>query len=188
MNETDNHLDGSAKQLLTEFFEQRTRLINQLESGMISKRYYLEQCHDYFENRGISPFKPQASTFEEGLMNYQYHNTYAKYYKMMIDESYTAAYAELKAFEKKMDDHYLQKDRATQEMLEIVDYINVEAYYLEMRSERLSGKLFEVVFTDRPMAILHSMDVRIQRKLKMQGCFLENPKRSLIDDYVNTKY
>jgi len=188
MNETDNRLSGSAKLLLTEFFNQRTNLINQLESGAISKRYYLEQCHYYFEKRGIRPFKPRASTFEEGLMNYQYHNTYAKFYKMMIDESYTAAYAELKTFEKKMDDHYLQKDRATQEMLELVDYINVEAYYLEMRSERLSGKLFEIVFTDRPMAILHSMDVRIQRKLKMQGCFLESPKRSLIDDYVNTKY
>jgi len=188
MNETGDHQMKSTKKLLLEFFEQRTMLINQLESGEISKRYYLEKCHDYFEKREIRPFKPQAGTFEEGLMNYQYHNTYAKYYKMMIDESFTAAYAELKVYEKKMDEHYLQKDRATQEMLELVGYVHVEAYYLEMRSERLSGKLFEIVFTDRPMAILHSMDVRIQRKLKIQGCFLEDSKRSLIDDYVNTKY
>ena len=99
-----------------------------------------------------------------------------------------ASYTEIRAFEKKMDEHYLLKDQATMALLEIVSYKNLEAYYLEMRSERLSGKLFEIVFTDRPLAILHSMDVRIQRKLEKQGCFSEGKKKSLIDDYVNTKY
>lgn len=188
MKESNNQLTESAKKLLLEFFDQRTMLINQLESGEITKRYYLEQCHDYFEKREIKPFRPHSETFEEGLLNYQYHNTYAKFFKMLMDESYTSSYSELKALEKKMDENYLQKDRATLELLEIVGYINVEAYYLEMRSERLSGKLFEIVFTDRPLAILHSMDVRIQRKLKLQGCFFEDSRKSLIDDYVNTKY
>ena len=45
-----NQQSDSVKMLLHEFFEQRTRLIHLLESGEISKRYYLEQCHDYLRN------------------------------------------------------------------------------------------------------------------------------------------
>ena len=183
-----NQQSDSVKMLLHEFFEQRTRLIHLLESGEISKRYYLEQCHDYFEKRCIQPFKPHALTFEEGLLNYQFHNTYAKFFKMMMDESFTASYPELKHYEKQMDQHYLQKDCATLEMLELGNYAHVPPYSLEVISGRLSGKLFEIVFVDRPLAILHSMDVRIQRKLMLNGCFLEKTRKSLIDEYVNTKY
>lgn len=186
-SEKEEHISTVAA-FLENFFKHRTLLIQRLESGEITKRFYLEQCHDYFKDRGIKPFKAPIKTFEEGMMNYQYHNTYAKYYKMLIDESFMASYSEIRAFEKKMDEHYLLKDQATLALLEIVSYKNLEAYYLEMRSERLSGKLFEIVFTDRPLAILHSMDVRIQRKLERQGCFTEGKKKSLIDDYVNTKY
>ncbi|SCZ81217.1 DUF6648 family protein [Acidaminobacter hydrogenoformans] len=188
MRSTNEHNNSTVADFLESFFTHRTLLIRRLASGEITKRFYLEQCHDYFEVRALKPFRLPIKTFEEGMMNYQYHNTYAKYYKMLMDESYTATYAEIKAYEKKMDEHYLLKDQATLALLEIVSYKNVEAYYLEMRSERLTGKLFEIVFTDRPLAILHSMDVRIQRKLTLQGCFAEDAKKSLIDDYVNTKY
>lgn len=179
---------GTLESWLQQFFEQRTSLIQQLEAGRITKRQYLEQCHDYFQLQGIRPFAPQAATFEEGLLNYQYHNTYAKYFQMLLDESYTAGPGTLKTYERKVDEHYRQKDMATLNMLEFVDFNHVDAYYLEMRSERLSGKLFEIVFTDKPLAVLHSMDVRILRKLRDRGCFKEAPQKSIIDHYVNTKY
>ena len=179
---------SQAEAWLRGFFEHRTRLILELESGQLTKRSYIERCHDYFEESGSKPYKPEAKHFDEGLFNYQYFNTYAKYYQMLLDDSFLADRDLMRRYERKVDEYYRLKDQATLEMLELTNYCAVEAYYLDMRSGRLSGRLFEIVFTDRPLAILHSMDARIQRRLQMKGCFEQVPKKSLIDTYVNTKY
>jgi hypothetical protein len=112
----------------------------------------------------------------------------AKYYQMLADESFTASAKTLRDYDRKVDDHYRQKDQATLFMLETVKYENVEAYYLTLRSSRLTGRLFEIVFKDHAFTILHSMDVRILKKLTNHGCFVGEERTSAIDHYVNTKY
>lgn len=173
---------------LQAFYEHRKLLIEKLERGELTKRSYLELCHDYFTVNEIHPFVPVPHTFYEGLLNYQYHNTMAKYYQMLADESYTASSKTLRGLDRKIDEHYRQKDKATLFMLEVVNYENVEAYYLTLRSSRLTGKLIEIVFKDRAYTILHSMDVRILRKLSDHNCFQSEERTSAIDHYVNTKY
>ena len=82
---------------------------------------------------------------------------------------------------------YNKKDKATLKVLKMIDYKNVNAYFIKIRSHYLKGKLFEIVLNDYDM-ILHSTSLLILENLRNECVFYEESRQSLIDNYVNTRY
>ena len=83
--------------------------------------------------------------------------------------------------------YYSKKDRATLTALRMLDYKDVEAYFVKVKSKFLKGKLFEIVIEEEDV-ILHSTSSLILKCLREEGVFHEESRKSLIDDYVNHRY
>jgi hypothetical protein len=114
-----------------------------------------------------------VDTLEKGLFNYQYFNALAK-------ESKTEHNGQADYF-------YSRKDRATMQVLNILDYQGVTAYFIHVRSAGLKGRLFEIIIEQYQM-ILHSTDPLILESLRREGKFIEETRQSVIDGYINQKY
>lgn len=158
---------------LQKYFAYRQSLIEQYIKGDMSKNEYLQENLNAVLSLDIKPFK-NVDTVDKALFNYQYYNAMAK------DEK-------AQGFNEKADYFYYKKDKATYKVLELIDYVGVEAYFIRVNSKYLKGKLFEIVLLDYNM-ILHSLNEGIINKLRNENIFDENIHKSLIDGYINQKY
>ena len=123
----------------------------------------------------IKPFR-KIDSVEKGLFNYQYYNALAK-------DAMTVA----GRHDSEAGFYYREKDKATLSILRLLDYQNVSAYYIKVRSSYLKGKIYEIVLKDYN-TIMHSKNNFILESLKQAGVFLEGMRISIIDGYINQKY
>ncbi|QEK12761.1 hypothetical protein FQB35_10705 [Crassaminicella thermophila] len=84
--------------------------------------------------------------------------------------------------------YYRQKDKTTLKLLEYLDFYNVEAYFVKVKSKLLKDKLFEIVLLDYDNVILHSISHWLLERLKEEGVFIEGKRKSIIDKYINERY
>ena len=157
---------------IQKYFKYRQGLIDQYVKGDMTKREYLSRNLDAVLALRDKPFSI-VDSLEKGLFNYQYFNALAKECKN-TDPA-------------KADYYYSKKDRATLSVLRILDFQGAEAYYIRVRSPQLKGRLFEIVIREYQM-ILHSANPEILRKLREEGVFVEETRKSVIDGYINQKY
>lgn len=171
------------------FFDNRSSLIIQYANGDISKREFLEYNFDIVHNMNLKPFSKIAS-YEEGMYNYQYYNVLAKYYNMVAkDGRGTIDHDKHFAYYKNMaNEHYEEKDKATLELLNYLNFSNVEAYFIQVESKFLQDKLYEIVLLDYKEAIFHSKNLSLLETLKEKGVFIDEMRESLIDEYINERY
>ena len=173
-----------------EIFENwRKESIDLLDNAKIDKDEFLDLNYNFFKKLELKPFS-QITKPKEAIYNYQYYNVMAK--KCNFD---AIVYQNLKKkrriYNKLINDrenYYYLKDIATQRLLEMIDYKNLECYYISLRSKRLKGLIFEIHIQDREKLILHSKNKKILDKLKQKGVFSEMARESLIDSYVNKSY
>ena len=152
----------------------------------MTKREYLQANYEaVVYNPEISPFK-NVDTVEKGLYNYQYYNALAKEMKSLSTQK-NIEWEMKKDYLERSNHYYAKKDQATKKVLDLLDYQNVTAYMIKVKSKYLKGRLFEIVL-DQNQMILHSTNTVILNKLKEEGVFLEGSKRSLIDQYINQRY
>jgi len=172
---------------LKEFFDHRDRLITALEGGEIDKAAFVRGNYEFFLSGDHGPYE-KALTLEEGLYNYQYYNTVAKYLRIQARElKYKDPFVAVD-HRKEADRLYKMKEQVTLEILKVYVRGPVEAYYIPMQSKSLGGRLFEIHFKDLDKVILHSMDPRVLKVLKKKGVFDENVRKSLIESYINSLY
>jgi hypothetical protein len=157
---------------MEQYFRDRQGLIDQYVKGDLSKSEYLKSNLEMVLALRDKPFQ-NADTLDKCLFNYQYFNALAKEAKP--SDPYLA------------DSYYRKKDKATLGALRILDYRNVTAYFIKVRSLGLKGKLFEIIIRERQM-ILHSANSEILACLRREGAFKEDMRESLIDGYINEKY
>lgn len=170
---------------IQKYFKYRQGLIEQYKKGDMTKREYLEMNYDAVVNNEIKPFK-NIDTVEKGLYNYQYYNALAKQMKSLSTQN--GIDFEMKKYYYEQSNYfYNKKDKATLKVLKMIDYKNVNAYFIKIRSHYLKGKLFEIVLNDYDM-ILHSTSLLILENLRNECVFYEESRQSLIDNYVNTRY
>ncbi|MDO5716707.1 MAG: hypothetical protein Q4Q17_02795 [Tissierellia bacterium] len=164
-------------------------MIAQLESGDLSKSQFLRENFNYLDRIGAKPFT-RIDSMEKGMFNYQYHNIMAKYYLALAEDTFKRKkHAKVAhSLKQKAGDQYHKKNVSISRMLALVEYQNVDAYFIKAKSKRLNGKLYEIVFYDYKEAIFHSTCTWLLEQLKDQGCFIDGKVKSLIDDYINTKY
>lgn len=166
---------------LQKYFNYRQCLIDQYIKGDMTKREYLEKNLDAVLALNINPFK-NVDTVDKALFNYQYYNAMAKDCKIN-------AYGKNEYdFDSQKNYYYSQKDRSTMQLLRLLDFQGVTAYYISVRSKELKNKLFEIVLKDKDNVILHSTNEVIKNRLVDEGVFEKGTKVSLIDSYINHRY
>lgn len=173
---------------LWEFFRHRAETIEALSKGEITKKAYIaENCR--FLQQLHDPFSPMT-TVAEAMYNYQYFNMMAKGYLMDADDcDKEERFARHKqSFLDSAHQCYKDKDRATMRLLEIHGPRSVKAYYVETESEKLRGKLFEIVIEDLEDAIYHSKNYKIKDWLQREGVFASGLHPSILEAYINEKY
>ncbi|MFZ5967894.1 MAG: DUF6648 family protein [Bacillota bacterium] len=172
------------------FFKNRESLIIQFKNGDITKKEFIEEHYAFIQRLNLKPFKYRIDSFEKGIYNYQYYNMLAKYsYMKSKDEKLQRKHPMLaKRFAEDADYYYNQKDKSTMKLLEFLDFQNVEAYFVKVKSPLLKDKLFEIVLMDYENVIFHSKSTWLLERLREENVFIEGKKRSLIDTYINTKY
>lgn len=175
--------------MFEKFFNHRDYLIVQYKEGNITKSEYVQYNVDYINKNKIKPFDI-IDIYEKGMYNYQYYNMMAKYYfmqgKMLMNNEDDEKYS--KSFIEEGHYYYRLKDKSTLNLLKLLKFKNVEAYYIKLNSKNLMGKLYEICLKDYDKAILHSQNFRLLDTLKRNKVFIEGYRKSVIDDYVNVKY
>lgn len=162
----------------------------QFANGDITKKEFIEEHYNYIVKMKLEPFKNGIDSFEKGIYNYQYYNMLAKYcYMKSKDRKLRSKHPYVaRKYEQKADHNYQQKDWSTLKLLEYLEFENVEAYFIKVRSKTLKNKLFEIVFKDYESIILHSQSEMLLSRLREEGIFSEMSKVSVIDHYINQKY
>lgn len=175
--------------LYDKFFTHREALIAQFSMGDMSKREFIKANYEFVMGLDLKPFK-NIDCLQKAFYNYHYFNILAKYRYMEARDIKHKGEHE-KYYQKAIEDvnyFYRQKDQATLRILELVDFQNVEAYYIRVRSEFLKGDLIEVILHDFDDLILHTRNERIKERLVQAGTFTEGDRKSVIDKYINQKY
>ena len=175
--------------IFEKFSDQREALIEQFKKGDISKKEFIEQNYSYIKRMDLKPFN-NVDSFDKAIFNYQYYNMMAKYcYLQSKEMRRNTKHVDLtKDLMGKVNYNYRKKDDSTLKAIELLNYSNVEAYYIKVSSENLKEQLFEVVFKDYPQIILHSRNQWLVNRLRDEMVFKEGVRRSLIDNYINEKY
>ena len=169
---------------IQKYLRYRQALIDQYIRGDMTKREYLNKNLDAVLGLNIKPFR-FIDTVEKGLFNYQYYNAMAKDAKSLSMEINDKD-AEFR-LRGESNSYYHDKDRATMAILKLIDYENISAYFIKVRSKYLKGKIFEIVLYDYN-AIMHSKNLLLLENIKKAGAFKEGMHTSLIDGYINQRY
>ncbi len=169
------------------FMAERDILIDQLEEKEITKTTFIEDNYDQFVD-GVKPPTTLINSVEEGIIAYHYYNTKAKKMMMEGNDCYFRDAYQAKQLHDLAHDQYLKKDTVTMALVELLNYKDMEAYFVILQSEELNEELFEIVLTNYRRIIFHSKDKRLLNRLRKNGVFSEEFQASKIDDYVNTKY
>ncbi len=186
------------------FLRHRQSLLIQYKMGDLTKNEFIEENFKAIESLGIKPFK-RIDNVKKAIYNYQYYNVLAKfYYRQALD--FPSGSKQRNNYLAQSYDCYYEKDKVTMSLLRLLDYKNVDAYFVRVRSKRLQNKLFEIVIydTDALMEIntlsipyggpeadnvvLHSKNTTILKRLQEEGVFHDEKKRSVTDSYINQKY
>lgn len=170
---------------IQKYFRYRQSLIDQYAKGDMTKAEYLQRNYEAVVYGDIKPFK-NIDTVEKGLYNYQYFNALAKQMKS-LSTSRNLDYDLKMDYLQRCDYYYSKKDKATLKVLKMLDYRDVEAYFVKVNSKLLRGKLFEIVLKE-PEVVLHSTNEIILKNLREEGVFQEESKKSIIDEYINHRY
>lgn len=167
----------------------KNSLIQQFKKGDLTKREFLIANFEFIQNMNKEPFT-RIDCFEKGFYNYQYYNTLAKYYTMEARElrnniKYADTYRE---YINLSNYYYSRKDKTVLQVLKVLDYKNVDAYYVKVKSSHLKNKLIEIVFKDYDNVIFHTKNPWLIEKLTDEGILSDGVKKSLIDAYINQTY
>lgn len=175
------------EKLLKNFIKLRTELIEKLEAKSIDKQEFIIKNYEYFIRIAAKPFI-KVDNIEKGIFNYQYYNSIAKFY--VLEKKLTSKFNRKKilSLEHKINDMYDKKNQSILSCINIINYKNIDAYYIESSSNKLKNLLYEIVLLDYKYAIFHSTSSFIIQKLNENGIIVKSLQRSLIEDYINTKY
>ncbi|NLI39430.1 MAG: hypothetical protein GX384_08830 [Clostridiaceae bacterium] len=183
------------------FLRHRQSLLLQYKMGDLTKNEFIEENFHYIERLGIQPFT-RVDNIKKAIYNYHYHNVNAKYWQRIARDTRNTS-KERQAYYTQSYNHYREKDRSTLQLLRLIDYSGVEAYYVNVRSSLLKGKLIEIVIHnpdvlmeintpgntfEQELLILHTKSQGIAEALRNNGVLREDKRKSLTDSYINQKY
>ena len=193
-----------AQNKFEKFLQHRQSLLYQYKMGDLTKNEFIDENFYTIESLGIEPFK-RIDNVKKAIYNYQYYNVLAKYYYRK-DKDFPMGSKQRSSYLAQSDSFYYEKDLVTMTLLKLLDFKNVDAYFVNVKSKKLQNKLFEIVISDPDVLyeintlsapyggmeadnlILHSKNGRILAMLREAGVFRDKKMTSLTDSYINQKY
>ncbi|MDU5912916.1 MAG: DUF6648 family protein [Anaerococcus vaginalis] len=172
---------------LETFNKWRKESIDLLTEKKIGKNEFLEINYEYLVKLDLKPFS-NISTILQAVYNYQYYNIMAKRSNQMALNLISKKKKRYQQEINNRENYYYLKDIATEKLLDLIEYKDIEAYYIKLKSKRLTGEIFEIYLKDYDKLILHSKNKNLLKKLQEKKCFLDEAKISMIDSYVNKSY
>lgn len=173
--------------ILEDFILFRNQLIQRLDNHEIDKFEFIIRNYEYISKFEVSPYT-EIKSVSEGAFAYQYFNSTAKYYLTKAFEIELRSPEKAYLLREKAFNNYEYKNNIIKKVLELIEYKNVEAFFIKMNSQALEGELFEIVLMDYEKMIFHTKDKMILNRLKKHGCFIDQVKESMISEYINKKY
>lgn len=175
--------------LFEKFFAHRDSMIRQYLQGDLTKREYIEESYYYLRGLEVKPYQIIDNPCK-AMFNYQYYNMSAKFLKLRArDIEKSGKHPEkYKEYIETINKYYKSKDYNTLRLLEMLDYENVEGYYIRVKSKELKDRLFEIVVGEFNNAVLHSTNPNIVNRMLENNVFSRGTRTSLIDDYINSRY
>lgn len=167
------------------FFKHRENLIFMYKQGDLTKEEFIEENYYYIQSMNVKPFR-KIDNMNKGIFNYQYYNVIAKHYQKKAHS--ISNYKLKKDFFEKTNYFYQKKDTTTLKVLELINFENIYSYYVKVHSKHLKNKLIEIVFKDYDNLIFHTISPLIHKRLVEEGVFINQTKRSLIEEYINKKF
>lgn len=186
-----------------QFLRHRQSLLIQYKMGDMTKSEFIEENFRYMESLDIKPFT-KVDNIKKAVYNYHYYNTYAKYWRWIANDPKNSDKERRNYYAESMNYYHL-KDKTTLALLRLIDF-NCEAYYVNVKSKQLKGKLIEIVIKDPDILmeidafhylgdsdegdylILHTKSAAIADVLRAEGLLENKKQQSLTDDYINKKY
>jgi len=186
------------------FLRLRQSLLIQYKMGDLTKNEFIEENFNTIESLGIKPFK-RIDNIKKAIYNYQYYNVLAKFYYRQ-SRDFPIGSKQRNSYLAQSDSFYYEKDKVTMSLLKLLDYRNIDAYFVKVKSKKLQDKLFEIVIYDPDVLIeintlsipyggpesdnvvLHSKNTAILKRLREENVFYDEKKRSITDSYINQKY
>ncbi len=193
-----------AQNKFEKFLQHRQSLLYQYKMGDLTKNEFIDENFYTIESLGIEPFK-RIDNVKKAIYNYQYYNVLAKYYYRQAKD-FPMGSKQRSSYLAQSDSFYYEKDLVTMTLLKLLDFKNVDAYFVNVKSKKLQNKLFEIVISDPDVLyeintlsapyggmeadnlILHSKNGRILAMLREAGVFRDKKMTSLTDSYINQKY
>jgi len=187
-----------------QFLRHRQSLLYQYKMGDLTKNEFIEESYRTIEKLGIKPFQ-KVDNIKKSIYNYHYYNVLAKFY-YRLSKDYPAGSRQWRSYILQSNNYYLEKDKATMTLLKLLDYRNIDAYFVKVRSKKLKNKLFEIVIRDPDVLmeintlslrydgmeaydlVLHSKNPAILKSLRSNGVFRDEKIKSLADSYINQTY
>jgi len=187
-----------------QFLRHRQSLLYQYKMGDLTKNEFIEESYRTIEKLGIKPFQ-KVDNIKKSIYNYHYYNVLAKFY-YRLSKDYPAGSRQWRSYILQSNNYYLEKDKATMTLLKLLDYMNIDAYFVKVRSKKLKNKLFEIVIRDPDVLmeintlslrydgmeayelVLHSKNPAILKSLRSNGVFRDEKIKSLADSYINQTY
>lgn len=185
-----------------QFLRHRQSLLVQYKMGDMTKNEFIDENFKYMESLGIKPFT-RVDNVKKAVYNYHYYNVNAKYWQWIANDPKNTEKERRTCYSESLN-YYHYKDQATLFLLRLIDF-NAEAYYVNVKSQLLKGKLIEIVIKDPDVLleinafqsfdlhdndylILHSKSLGIADALRKSGVLKEDKRQSLTDSYINQKY
>ena len=179
----------SEREKLEKFDSWRKEAIDLLTEGRIDKNQFLDINYDYIQKLDLKPYS-QIGNILEGIYNYQYYNILAKRSNNQANK-YLHNPKKKRVYARYINDrenYYCLKDYTTRAIIQLIDYKNINSYFIKLSSKRLTGKIFAIVLLDYDKLILHSKDESILQELKNHQVFDDKLQLSKINEYVNRSY
>lgn len=177
------------KKKLDLFEEWRIESIDLLSDKKIDKDEFLVRNYKFLIELELKPFS-NIRMLEEAIYNYQYYNIMAKFANTRAFQFQNSP-KKRKLYTRLINDRenfYYLKDLATEALIKIVGFENIESYFIKLKSKRLTGNIFEIYVKSCDKLILHSKNKKILNNLRLENAFSEELRESLIDSYVNRSY
>lgn len=177
------------KKKLNLFEDWRKESIDLLTEKKINKDEFLERNYLFLINLGLKPFS-KIQELEEAIYNYQYYNIMAKIAntKAFKCQNFPKKKKNHTKYINDRENYYYLKDVATLSLIDMVGFENIDAYFISLKSKRLTGQIFEIKVKNCDKLILHSKNKKILDRLRNNKAFCEEIRESLIDSYVNRSY
>lgn len=181
--------------------EQDFEDVSRFDASSLDASSFDDSCSEEFRRlirAAVDMAQTPVLSVADGLIKYNYINSLAKYRMSEADVFEFSNLGKCLAMRRTAHRLYELKEIVTEglcdavlalrdEMPDYFAHFPIRFYKIQMRSEALNGKIYEITAVPDERIVLHTGNENVIRKWKEKGLQESEYRHSVISDYVNTK-